>query len=167
MIYFAKPPKGQEDHNIVNFFKEGKNLSSYLVLVTVVPGDEMLLAKQIHRQKLESINWLIATIEDLREILYPKFYQGFVLMELTMTENKDDVLMASCNWEQLRIKHEPRTAPFDRPFIGALNELLDQALYYYHDQISDMRKRFDQLFRDIVLSGMIKLQPNPKKVMGQ
>lgn len=170
MIYLTKTKEGKEQHNITTFFANEKKWKTYLILVIVLPGDEMLVANQIHRQHLDEVNWLIITVEDYKKIFVPGFrekeFLNLLVMELTMTGDKKDVFLGAHNWEMLNIEHEPRTDPFDEVFAKVINRMIDQSLYNYGWETLPFQKKLNQLFYDFMTSGMFHMQSDPEKAMG-
>ena len=170
MIYLSKTEEGKEDYNITAFFGDEKKWKSYLILVMSKPGEEMLIAKQIHRQHLDEANWFITTVEDFVKIFVPGFrkkeFLNLIVMELTMTGNKDDVIMAAHNWDMLVIDHEPKTYPFDEALTNAVNEMVDQVMFNYVNETIPFQKKVDKLLYDLMATGMFKMQADPEKQMG-
>ncbi len=170
MIYLAKTENKPND--IRTFLRKKKSWERYLVLVIASTEDQMLIGKQITRSKLgEYVNWLLATPDELRELMkiYKKRQKEFgelFLMELTMTGNKGDIFLSAHNWQMLGIDHPTRTDPFDEIFAEVVNDIVDQALYNYNKESKIIRAKLDQLFCDLMATGMFQMQPDPKKVMG-
>ena len=170
MVYLAKTD--QKEHNILTFLRKKKNWESYLVLVIANTEDQPLIGRQIERSKLSSYtNWLVATVDEFKALMdryqdRKKQFANLFLMELTMTGNKEDSFLCYHNWELLTIDHEPRTAPFDEVFSKAVNYIVDQALYNYNDESKITKQKLDQLFWDLMATGMFHMQPDPQKAMG-
>jgi len=170
MIYLTKTDEGKEKYNIISFLTDEKKWKSYLILVIVNPGDEMLVSKQIHRQKLDEVNWFITTVEDLTKIVNAPGFRykelgKLLVMNIVMTGNDKDCFSIH-NLERLTIDHEPRTAPFDEVFAKGINSVLEQAYANYNSESIPVTKKLDKMFYDFMMSGMFMMQPDPKKTMG-
>ena len=170
MIYLAKTENKPND--IRTFLRKKKSWERYLVLVIANTEDQMFIGKQIKRSNLgDYVNWLLATPDELKELMKiykkrQKEFGEFFLMELTMTGNKGDIFLSAHNWQMLSIEHTPKTDPFDEVFAKVINDMVDQALYNYNNESKIIRAKLDQLFWDLMATGMFQMQPDPKKAMG-
>jgi len=169
MIYLANTDR--EEYSIHTFLNKPKNWKSYLILVIASTEDQMLIGKQITRSKLDCVNWLLATVDEIKALMKKhidrkKMFGELFVMELIMTGNKKDSFIPYHNWEMLSIEHEPKTDPFDEAFTTTINRLLDQALYNYDEESRIIKSKLNKLFWDLITSGRFHLQPDPKKKLG-
>jgi hypothetical protein len=169
MIYFIKPEGEFERYDINFFFAKEKNWKSYLILIIAKPGEEILLARQITRQRLDGLNWLIASYPDFGSLFIQDFrkddFWKLIIAEITFTGNKDNTLFGH-NWELMMINHRPKNKPFDKSFADCINRVIDQTIFNYDEESAVFRKKLDLMFIDLIKSGMFKMQPDPIKVMG-
>ena len=161
--------KDKENCHPSKFFEQNPIFQSslYVILVVIPEEQKMLMAKQISRYHLDDVTWLIVTPKECMELCekYDFFYK-LVVMQITMTGNKDDVFFSPHNWEMLQITHEPKEDPFDEQFVETINRLIDQVLYNFPNETRSYKKRITELLLDFVSSGMLQMQLDHKKVLG-
>jgi hypothetical protein len=167
MIYINL--KDKEDYHPSKFFEQPTIFrpSMYVILVVIPEEQKMLMAKQINRYHLSNATWIIVTPKECRDLCekYDFFYE-LVVMQITMTGNKDDIFFSPHNWEMLQITHEPKEDPFDQQFVDVINRLLDQVLYNFPQESRQYKKRITELLLDLISSGVFQMQVDHKKVLG-
>lgn len=160
---------GKDDHHPLKFFEQPIifRSSMYVILVVIPEEQKILMAKQIHRYNLDHATWIIVTPKECLELCEKyDFFHKLVVMQITMTGNKSDIFFSPHNWEMLQITHELKEEPFYEQFVEAINRLLDQVLYNFSNETRSYKKRITELLLDFVSSGMLQMQLDHKKVLG-
>lgn len=167
MIYINITDK--EDCHPSKFFEQPLIFrpSMYVILVVIPEEQKILMAKQIYRYHLDRAAWIIVTPKEGRELCEKyDFFHELVVMQITMTGNKDDIFFSPHNWEMLQITHIPQEDPFDKGFADVMNLLLDQVLYNLPQETRQYKKRVTELLLDLISSGVFQMQVDHKKVLG-